>query len=358
MSPQASADAYLITLDMWGLQRVVKPQIIECSNTNVDWQGILKSTQPVVLRSVVKHWPAVQMALSGTHDFERYLLKLDLGKSFDVIKAPASVSGFFGYNDDFTGFNFRKQKQQLWTVFSSLNELSKKSNPASIAIQSADLNLYLPDFCTENQLNIPEIVENVVSPKMWLGNAITVAAHFDQADNIACCVAGRRRFTLLAPEQLENLYVGPLDFTPAGPPVSLVDLRQIDQQNYPKAALAMKSALTVELEPGDAIFIPRLWWHQVESVESINLLVNYWWNSYQHLPHAPMDVLFHALLAIKDLPDHERRIWKDMFSFYVFDAQPEKIQHIPEQVRGVLGNMSKQQRGQLNSWLGSRFRSE
>ena len=39
----------------------------------------------------------------------------------------------------------------------------------------------------------------------------------------------------------------------------------------------MTQAFSAELQPGDAIFIPSLWWHQVESLSAVNGLVNYWW---------------------------------------------------------------------------------
>ena len=66
-----------------------------------------------------------------------------------------------------------------------------------------------------------------------IGNAVRVQTHFDLAQNLACVVAGRRRFTLFLPEQLPNLYIGPIDFTPAGPPVSMVDLEAPDHDRYP-----------------------------------------------------------------------------------------------------------------------------
>jgi hypothetical protein len=55
---------------------------------------------------------------------------------------------------------------------------------------------------------------------IWIGNRTRIAAHYDLPDNVAVVAAGHRRFTLFPPEQVRNLYVGPVDFTrrPAGQP--------------------------------------------------------------------------------------------------------------------------------------------
>src|SRR6185295_10671014 len=98
-------------------------------------------------------------------------------------------------------------------------------------------------------------------------NRTRIAAHHDLPDNLACVVAGRRRFTLFPPEQLNNLYVGPLDFTPAGQPISRVDIDTPDLETYPRFAEALNAARRAELGPGDAVYIPALWWHDVLSLE-------------------------------------------------------------------------------------------
>ena len=100
---------------------------------------------------------------------------------------------------------------------------------------------------------------------------LTVAAHFDFNDNIACVAHGRRRFMLFPPEQLENLYVGPLEFTPQGVPISLVDVHNPDLARYPRFERAVAAAQVAELEAGDAIFIPYMWWHSVRSLEPFNI---------------------------------------------------------------------------------------
>ena len=105
---------------------------------------------------------------------------------------------------------------------------------------------------------------------LWLGNRTRTAAHWDLPQNLACVVAGRRRFTLFPTEQLKNLYVGPLDFTLAGQPTSLVDIEHAG----PRATPAFRRgaggrARRAELGPGDALYIPSLWWHGVSSLDEI-----------------------------------------------------------------------------------------
>ena len=76
----------------------------------------------------------------------------------------------------------------------------------------------LPRFADENPL--PLIGEKPTEPRIWIGNDSVVAPHFDESDNIACVVSGSRRFTLFPPEQVGNLYVGPIDNTVAGQPAA------------------------------------------------------------------------------------------------------------------------------------------
>ena len=86
------------------------------------------------------------------------------------------------------------------------------------------------------------IVDDNVLPRIWLGNRITTPTHLDEWNNIGCVVAGRRRFTLFPPEQIANLYIGPLDFAPTGAPMSLVSLRNPDFERYPKFREALAAA--------------------------------------------------------------------------------------------------------------------
>jgi len=98
----------------------------------------------------------------------------------------------------------------------------------------------------------------------------------------------------------------------------------------------LQHAQVADMQPGDALFIPSMWWHHVLGLESFNVLINYWWRSVPDWMGNPMDVLNHALLSIRDLPDAQRKIWQNIFAHYVFEPDDEVVAHIPEGARGVM----------------------
>ena len=195
----------------------------------------------------------------------------------------------------------------------------------------------------------------MLSSVSWLGNNTRVSAHFDFPDNVACVVAGKRRFTLFPPEQIGNLYIGPIDRTPSGQAISLVDFANPDFDKYPKFATALESAVSYELEPGDAIFIPSMWWHHVESLSDFNLLINYWWITSPPAMGSPITALLHAILAVRDLPERQREAIRGLFDHYVFEADASVYDHIPESGRGCLSLMDEQSARQLRADLLNRL---
>ena len=110
-----------------------------------------------------------------------------------------------------------------------------------------------------------------------------------------------------------------------------------------------------ELQPGDAILIPSMWWHYVESLDSFNVLVNYWWRKSPAYMGPPIDVLMHALLTIRDLPDEQRRAWKGIFEKYVFETDEEFVAHIPVHRRGVLSPLDEHAARELRARLLNRL---
>ena len=318
-------------------------------------RDVLEDKRPAVLRGLVGDWPAVKHGQDSPAALVRYLKGFDSGKSVDALLAAPEIDGQIFYNDAMTGFNFLRNRLPLAAVAEQVLRYAGFPKSPAVAAQSALIRDCLPGFSDENRLRI---VDAGVLPRIWLGNRITTPAHVDEWNNIGCVVAGRRRFTLFPPEQVANLYIGPLDFAPTGAPMSLVPLRHPDFERYPKFREALAAAQTAELSPGDAIFIPPLWWHHVESLEPFNVLVNYWWHESQGdgaLADSAFDALLHGMLSIRALPPATRRAWRAFFEQYVFGDEAGALEHIPPDRRGILGQLSSEQRAGLRAHLAKRL---
>jgi hypothetical protein len=299
----------------------------------------------------------VQAALAGPTQLARYLADFDNGSPVDAILMRPDCRGVIAYNDALDGFNFARNRLPVSAILEQLARYSAFDDPPAVAVQSALVDDCLPGFAAQNRL---PALDPAVAPRIWVGNRVTVPAHFDESSNVACVVAGRRRFTLFPPEQLANLYVGPLDFAPTGAAMSLVRLSAPDPERFPRFAQALAAASYAELEPGDAIFIPTMWWHHVESLDPrLNVLVNFWWGgSLGAVDRAEsgMDCLIHALLNIRPMPEELRLAWARMFEHFVFRATERDFDHIPESRRGVLGRLSPEAAGRVRDLLIARLR--
>ena len=301
---------------------------------------VLHSTLPVVLRGVASHWPMVEAARTSALAAMDYLKRFDHG-TMPVIATVAApgVQGRVFYNEDLSGFNFRREQVPLAVALDTLRKYLVAPAPPSIYVASTTLDTFLPGFREENNVDL-DPRDPLAS--IWIGNRSRIAAHQDVPDNLACVVAGRRRVTLFPPDQLENLYVGPLDHTPAGQAVSLVDFASPDLERFPRFADALQNACQAELGPGDAVLIPSMWWHHMEGLEAFNVLVNYWWRRSPGWMDTPMNALMLAIMSVRDLPAHERTIWKDVFDHYVFSyEEATDAGHIPESARRSLSPMDE-----------------
>ena len=313
----------------------------------------LQEETPWVVRGLVDHWPIVEKARQNAGLAGNYLKQFDRGNEASAFLCEAEHGGRFFYNDTLDGFNFVSVKTRLTQVIDKLGELAQDPAPAGLYVGSTQISQCLPGFDEQIPLALP--LDNPLI-SLWLGNASRVAAHFDYPRNLACCVIGKRRFTVFPPEQLENLYIGPWDFTPAGQPISVVDFHQPDLERYPKFAAAWEQAKVAELEPGDAIYLPGMWWHHVEGLEAINGLVNYWWSETPSVYGNPADVFQHGLLSIKQLPPAQKRAWLAFFEHYLFADDQSHLSHIPPERRGHLGKVDSHMARQLRADLGNRLK--
>jgi hypothetical protein len=315
-------------------------------------EQVLGSSEPLILKGLVKSWPLVKAGLHSDAEANAYLRHYYQGCPVTVSSLASEFKGRFFYNDDLSALNFSVSKARLDQVLDSILAYAQEPKPPSLYVGSTTLELCLPGLGAENNLNL-EHLNPLVS--IWLSNRTRVAAHYDAPENIACVVLGKRRFTLFPPEQIANLYPGPLDFTPAGTSVSMVDFAQPDFARYPRFKQALEVAQVAEMEPGDAILIPSMWWHHVESLSPLNMLINYWWRPAPAYMGQAMTALNHALLSIRDLPAHEKMAWKHLFDYYIFGDANQAAAHLPEAARGCLSEMNDIQARKLRAAILNRL---
>jgi hypothetical protein len=305
------------------------------------------ATTPFVVRGLASHWPLVAAGRSGPDAARAYLAAKARNRSFPVsIGQPAGGDRLF--YDAAMDMNFRMANGPLPELLGAIAAAETDSAAPVIYLSSIDMDDYFEGLAEAN--NLPLGVRQPIA-SIWIGTRTCIAAHNDVPDNVAVCAVGRRRFTLFPPDQFANLYLGPLENTPAGRPVSMVEVRAPDTKAHPRFAEALAKAQVAELEPGDAIFIPSLWWHHVEGLAPFNVLVNYWWRSVPRWLGNPEDALLHAILAVRDLPAQQREQWRAQFEHYVFAATDDVTAHLPPDARGILAPMTAATAGQIKARL-------
>ena len=134
-----------------------------------------------------------------------YILGYGAQAPAETMFGDAAIGGRFFYNDELTGLNFQRRSQPLAQSLELLPTMSETGDPAALYVGALPLPTGLPGFADDN------------------------------------------RFTLFPPEQLSNLYVGPLDFTLAGQPVSMVRIEEPDHDRFPRFREAWRHAQGAEL---------------------------------------------------------------------------------------------------------------
>ena len=313
-----------------------------CEPDRLPLEQLLSAGRPAVLKGLVRNWGLVRAGLRSMDDAMSYLRSFDNGKVLSASFAGREARGRLFYNEDFTNLNFEARRVRMAEVLDQIRAHVDEDPAPTIYIGSTLVDSCLPGFRQENDLGFAAL-DVQAPPAIWIGNRTIASCHFDAPNNLACCAVGRRRFTMFPPDQIANLYPGPLDPTPGGQAISLVDFAAPDFSRFPRFRDAIAAGYSAVLEPGDAIFIPSMWWHHVEGLSPFNTLVNYWWSTSPDFIPTPLNALYHAMWSIRDRPAAEKEAWRSVFEYYVFGAASVAAEHIPEKARGVLGQIDDTQ---------------
>lgn len=326
--------------------RVVAAEALAGMDAAAFRREIMAPCQPVVLRGVARDWLVRREAAKDWSRLVSYLSGLDAGHFAEAFVGAPTIAGRYHYGRGLEGFNFQRESLSVGQALQRIEAAAANPSLDSIYLGSLPADDYFPDFAADNPLGF---LPSVARPRLWLGNASHVACHYDAFDNLACVVAGRRRFTLYPPDTIGDLYVGPIDHTMAGQPVALAASAAPDDPRYPRFAAAKARALVIEVAPGDGLYLPKLWWHQVEALEPRNLLVNYWWDGFAAGSDAPYAAMMLAMITLAERPEAERKAWRAFFDHYVFRPKGHPLAHLPEEKRGALGSLTGEAYGRIRA---------
>ncbi len=319
----------------------------------IPFEDLIVAGQPTILKGLASEWELVKAGKESREAAMALLERYSAGKPVGYFVAPPEVEGRFSYNQECTGFNYETKSAPPAEILAQIRANDQQSKHPYLYIQSLVVDENFPGLRERNDLvfDHPVFANNPPLVKIWIGSESIASAHYDVPSNLACCVVGHRRFTLFPPEQIHNLYPGPLDATPGGQVVTMVDLKNPDFERFPRVREALEAAVVADLEPGDALYYPSMWWHHVEATAPFNVMINYWWASSPAYMGNPLDIVMHAILGLRDRPESEKQAWREVFDYYVFGPADRPREHLPEAVHGSLANVDDMSARRLRAYV-------
>lgn len=215
----------------------------------------VRRSRPVILRGAIADWPA--MAKWSLEYFARQLGDRELPVIREKGRSHYDVGG---------GLHYERIR------FADYCALLADERPHDLYL-SVRVRELLPELFAD--IRHPVYAANApwARSRFWLGAPDTKGPlHRDLPENLFAQIRGRKRFLLLERRLTGLVYRHP--FYSGVPNYSPVDAEAPDLARFPRFAEAPLWA--AELEPGDLLYIPSLWWHQARSLTT-SIGINLWW---------------------------------------------------------------------------------
>ncbi|XP_041663364.1 HSPB1-associated protein 1 homolog [Cheilinus undulatus] len=140
---------------------------------------------------------------------------------------------------------------------------------------------------------------------LWIGTkGANTPCHLDSYGcNLVLQVQGRKRWHLFPPGDTRHLYPTRIPYEESSV-FSQVDVLHPDQRRFP--AFQGAKVHVVTLKPGQVLYVPRHWWHYVESVDPITVSVNSWIElEGDHMARVSEAVTKAVVCALKSAPSDD-----------------------------------------------------
>jgi hypothetical protein len=201
------------------------------------------SSRPLHLRGLVSEWAALKR---WTPD---YLEDLGTGKYVDVVCG----------NREYGSPVF--ESMPLPEFFGRC--FAPEISGPRLYLKEYDLLEELPQLKGDIDLDFFEFDDAQSFHDAWVGQqGARTGLHCDIFNNFLIHISGAKQIDLIPPACSAEVYPSPkFDYCAR---LSQVDGFEPDLERFPEFPSALQAALSFQLEPGDVVYIPRRWWHQVE----------------------------------------------------------------------------------------------
>lgn len=110
---------------------------------------------------------------------------------------------------------------------------------------------------------------------LWVSHrGVFTQSHFDELENFNIALAGRKRF-VLSPPGFRGYYPRSI-VRGFGDKSRVVDFDDVSRERFPRLVAKLERRRELILEPGQMLYLPLGWWHQVESLDELNINLNFW----------------------------------------------------------------------------------
>ncbi|XP_028607341.2 tRNA wybutosine-synthesizing protein 5 isoform X1 [Podarcis muralis] len=168
-------------------------------------------------------------------------------------------------------------------------------------------DIQIPEYFEKEQLFSTVFRISSAGMQLW--------THYDVMDNFLIQVTGKKKVVLYSPRDAPYLYL-------SGTKSEVLDVDEPDLKKYPLFVKARR--YECQLNAGDVLFIPALWFHNVTS-EEFGVGVNVFW---KHLPSNCYDKT--DTYGNKDLAAASRAV-------QILDRALKTLEELPEEYRDFYG---------------------
>ena len=240
--------------------------------TQDDFRAIVDRHEPVVFRRAALDWPCTQRWTSA------YLRERLGEKQVTATRAPSRryrpdpKQGHYAPTD--------MQKMSFGEFLDRTCDPDPNPDDPSYYLHRQNLEQHLPEL--RDDVVVPPYVDgsSLLLVSLWMGPAGSVTPiHHDFTDNLFVQVQGKKRVILYEPDPDAAFYRLPFRSGNGRSSwhVSRVgSADSVDIETHPLFQQAR--AFEALMDPGDILFIPNFYWHEVHSLDSPSISLSYWWD--------------------------------------------------------------------------------